>query len=246
MDTKHILLFIAGALLALSKYVAAALPAYAPYANTVETVLAALMAFFGATSPQLHLGGGHPPSGGAGSDSGRGSVSAPQPPPKPPTAARSMLWPGRTIAVVMACVLTCPTGCAAASQWWQQFLDQPAATISSFVTYVEGFVQTAQAIWALLSPALGTNTAQANADFNSAVASLEDALSALQDGVQAAVAAQQPSPDFTTLVSAVQDAVAKVVAIIQQWQPHAAGVSVESMTATLQHQAQQIHAWRTH
>lgn len=136
------------------------------------------------------------------------------------------------------------TGCAAVAAWWQQVESNPASAISQLVQYVQGFIGTAQAIWALLVPSLGASAAQANTDFNNAMVTVQDSLTALQDAVQAAQLAQQPNPDFTALEAAVQDAVAKAFAVIQQWQTASkSGLAVSEAQATLSHQASVIAKW---
>lgn len=151
---------------------------------------------------------------------------------------------GVVLVAFASSVVGATTGCAAVSQWWQLFQQDPAANISSFVQYVEGFIQTARAIWDLISPILGANTQSGNAAFNSAIVTLEDSLAALQDGVQAAVIAQTTSPDFSQLIAKVQDAVAQVIGVIQTWQPPTVRDSLTGERATLQHQAHQIATWR--
>lgn len=135
-------------------------------------------------------------------------------------------------------------GCAAVAQWWQQFEQNPAATIGALVQYVDGFISTAQSIWAVIAPLLGASSASATADFNSSIVTLQDALTALQDGVQAAALAQNPNPDFSALTAAVQDAVAKVVAIVAQWQSASVRATASESMGLLNHQATQIAAWK--
>lgn len=147
-------------------------------------------------------------------------------------------------AVVLGMLAPAVAGCATLAAWWQQIEQNPAAAISQLVQYVEGFIGTAQAIWALLLPSLGASATQANTDFQNAMVTLQDSLTALQDGVQSAQLAQQPNPDFTALEAAVQDAVAKVFAIIQQWQGTAkSGLAVSEAQASLSHQAMMIARW---
>jgi hypothetical protein len=148
----------------------------------------------------------------------------------------------RSLAVAfLLSVVPTTAGCAS---WWQAITQNPAAAVSEFVAYVQGFIPTAQAIWALISPALGADSAQATADFNNSILTLENSLTALQDAVKAAIAAQQPNPDFTTLIQAVQDAVSKVIATIQAWQQKTKGITLGDNAALLQHQALQIANWR--
>lgn len=141
-------------------------------------------------------------------------------------------------------------GCAAVSSWWQAFEQDPAGTISQLVSYVEGLVSTARALWAILAPLLGINTPAATADFEAAIVSVEDASSALQDAVSAAVLAHQDHPDFSALVGKLQDAVAKLVAIVAQWEGVASQGGAQASAkrleahAVLARQAQAVAHWR--
>jgi hypothetical protein len=139
-------------------------------------------------------------------------------------------------------------GCAAVTSWWQQFLANPAATVSALVQYVQGFITTAQTFWNMfIAPSLGENSASATATFNNLIVTAGNALAALEDAVQAAVLAQQPNPNFAQLIAAVQDAVAQIFATIQKWQPASQtaerAASFAAANDSLTHQAKQIAAW---
>jgi hypothetical protein len=140
-------------------------------------------------------------------------------------------------------------GCGTISQWWQTFEQNPAAAVSELVTYVGGLVQTAEAIFAEILPLLGASGAQASADFNALVLTVQDASSALQDAVQVAIQAKQPSPDWGSLVAALQDAVAKLFAAVAAWQgaaqpPAERRARLSSHFQLLARQAATVARWR--
>lgn len=187
------------------------------------------------------------------SSSGGGSIIPLAPPapkisdkPEPPTAAYvSIVWARRVLVCFVLATMTVTTGCAATQQWWDNFQKDPAAQVRSFVQYVQSFAQTASTVWAMVSPLLGANTPQANADFNAAMATLNQTLGVAQDAVQTALAAQQPTLDLNTVFAPVQDAVARVLSVISTWKntTTASARSIGGAQDTLTHQAGVIARW---
>lgn len=149
------------------------------------------------------------------------------------------------IVVLSIGVMGTITGCATTAAWWAEIEANPASAISQFVSYVSTFISTAQAVWTVVGPLLGSQAPAANSQFGKAVVDVQNSLAVLQDGVKAAEAAQQAKPDFTTAIAAVQDAVSKVYAIIQQYSGGDAGVVLAASGGnSLDHQAQVIATWR--
>lgn len=109
-------------------------------------------------------------------------------------------------------------GCAAATAWWQNFESNPVAQVQSLEQTVQVTLSSAQVAFAVILPLLpAASQAQAQADFANAVVSVNHTLQALNDAVQAAVAAQTPNPDFTTVIAAVESAIQQIVAIVDQY-----------------------------
>ncbi len=107
-------------------------------------------------------------------------------------------------------------GCASA--WWQNIVNNPVESVQQFEAAINVAVSAAQLAWPAILPAIpAASQAQAQQQFSNAVAAVNHALQALNDGVNAAVAAQQSNPDFTALMQAVSDAVVQVVAIVDEY-----------------------------
>lgn len=159
------------------------------------------------------------------------------------TVARAAM---KTLPILALClgVMGTITGCATTAAWWAEIEANPASAISQFVSYVSTFISTAQAVWTVVGPLLGSQAPAANSQFGKAVVDVQNSLAVLQDGVKAAEAAQQAKPDFTTAIAAVQDAVSKVYAVIQQYSGGDAGVVLAASGGnSLDHQAQVIATW---
>jgi leucyl aminopeptidase (aminopeptidase T) len=104
------------------------------------------------------------------------------------------------------------------SAWWKNFESNPVAEVQSFEQGVQVVLNDAQLAWTIVQPYLPPATAAAiNLQFNNAVFAVNHALVALNDAVQAAVAAQNPNPDFSAMMASVTDAIAQVIAIIDQY-----------------------------
>jgi hypothetical protein len=107
-------------------------------------------------------------------------------------------------------------------QWWQNVINDPSATVTAFEQGVQVALNDAAIAWAVVQPFLPpANLAAITQQYENAVFAVNHALVALNDAVTAAIAAQQPNPDFSALMAAVSDAVAQVLAIIQQYSSNA-------------------------
>ena len=104
------------------------------------------------------------------------------------------------------------------SAWWANFESNPEAQVTAFEQGVQVVLNDAQLAWSIVQSFLPTATAASiNTQFTNAVFAVNHALAALNDAVQVAVAAQNATPNFTTLMAAVTDAVGQVIAIIDQY-----------------------------
>ena len=109
---------------------------------------------------------------------------------------------------------------------------QPAVPTSAIST-AEVVAQTAatvvadaQAVWPIVYAAIPAAQQPAAQDaFSKAVFAANHAILALDDAVQAAVAADNPKPDFTAIFAQLSDAVAQVVSIVKNFQGASPAVS---------------------
>lgn len=105
------------------------------------------------------------------------------------------------------------TGCNSA--WWQNFKNDPVEQVQTFEATIQVAVSAAELAWPAIVQAIPpASQAQANLQFQNAVTAVNHGLQALNDAVNAAVAAQQPNPDFSALMQAISDAVNQVIAIV--------------------------------
>ncbi len=104
------------------------------------------------------------------------------------------------------------------SAWWQNITSNPVEAVQEFEAGINVAVSAAQLAWpAILQAIPAANQAQAQQQFTNALSSVNHAMQLLNDGVNAAVAAQTSNPNFTALMQAVSDAVAQVVAIVDTY-----------------------------
>ena len=104
------------------------------------------------------------------------------------------------------------------STWWQNFQNDPVQQVQSFEQGVQVVLNDAQVAWTIVQPFLpAASAAQITQQYNNAVYAVNGALQVLNDAVAAAIAAQQPNPDFTALMTAVTNAVSTVIAIVAQY-----------------------------
>lgn len=107
-------------------------------------------------------------------------------------------------------------GCG--SSWWANFTNDPARQVQTFEQGVQLVLNDTQIAWTVIQPLLPADKAAAiTQQYENGVFAVNHALTVLNDAVTAAVAAQQPNPDFTALMTAVTDAVGQVLAIIHQY-----------------------------
>lgn len=127
----------------------------------------------------------------------------------------------RRIAVAAALMLSVPAlgaTVACSSTWLQNFQNNPVEQIQVFESGVHTALASAQVAWSFVQPFLPAASAAAiTQQYENAVFAVTHALTVLDDGVTAALAAQQTNPDFTALTAAVTNAVAQVIAIIDQY-----------------------------
>ena len=119
--------------------------------------------------------------------------------------------------LVLASTLTVvlPAGC-----------NQPI-TVSNTIAAAEEASQTAAAVvadaevvWPIVYAAIpAANQAAAQTAYNEGLFTANHAILTLNDAIAAAIAASTPNPNFTAAISALSDAVAQIVAIVEQFMP---------------------------
>lgn len=134
-------------------------------------------------------------------------------------------------------------------------------SIQGWLGYVTTFVQGAQALWAVILPLLGAKGPQDNEVFQSAIRDVTNGQAAIDEALQAAEAAAQPTPDLSTMIASIQAAVARVVALIDAFEtptpvldggPPDGGAMIAALTKsgalvtsdTLRHHATIIRAYK--
>jgi hypothetical protein len=123
----------------------------------------------------------------------------------------------KTLVALSVATLAATTlpGCAAVTQWWQSFENDPVAQVQTFEAATQVAINAAELAWPAILPTIpAANQAQAVLQFNNAVTAIDDAEQALNDGVNVAVIAKTSNPNFTALMQAVSDAVSQVTAIV--------------------------------
>jgi hypothetical protein len=119
------------------------------------------------------------------------------------------------LALVLTTMLTA-VGCSSA--WWQNFKSDPVAQIQLFENTEQTALSDADVIWQSIRMYLPPDIqAKAQLRYDQAVFAVNKAMALLNDGVQVAIQAQTANPDFSKLIQAVSDAVAQVVAIINEF-----------------------------
>lgn len=107
-------------------------------------------------------------------------------------------------------------GCSSA--WWQTVTSNPALSVQEFEATISIATNAAELAWPAILQAIPPAQQSAdNLQFQNALAAVNHAEEILNDGVNAAIAAEQSNPDFTTLMQAVTDAVGQVVAIVDEY-----------------------------
>jgi len=169
-------------------------------------------------------------------------VTPPSPPANPYTSKRASRYRRVGFAgLISAAALhfSGVVGCTPAA--WANFVTVEA----QFVNYVQTFLDGAQALWAIVLPLIpASNQAEADTAFQDGVLALNQTLAALQNAVNAGVAAQQAPADYPTLVANVQAAVANLVTIVEKWQPVQFKEASVATFSEFEQQAQVIKAWK--
>lgn len=127
----------------------------------------------------------------------------------------------RKIALVLVLIASTPVvggTVACNSTWWQDFQKNPVEQVQVFESGVHTALSAAQVAWAFVQSYLPAASAAAiTQQYQNAVFAVNHALTVLDDAVSAALDAQQSNPDFSKLMTAVADAVAQVIAIVDQY-----------------------------
>lgn len=117
--------------------------------------------------------------------------------------------------VVLAASLAASTGCGTA--WWENVKKDPIAFVTTFIQSVHTFLDTAEAIYQSVHPALPANVApQVEDKYHHGVMAVTKALNALENGLQAAAEAKQDRPDTQKLVDAVVASVNDLAASLNE------------------------------
>lgn len=122
------------------------------------------------------------------------------------------------LALMLVVALSTVSGCAAIAAWWNNFKQDPVAQVQVFEQGVAVAVADATIAFQVVKNFLPADVqVKAQADFDSAILSVNHAMAALNDAVQAAVVAQSANPDFTAIITDVTNAVVAVIAIVDQY-----------------------------
>ena len=121
--------------------------------------------------------------------------------------------------LLVATTMFTAVGCSGCnSAWWQNFKNDPTAQVQLFENSVQTALSDADVVWQSIKMYLPPDLkAKAQLRYDQAVFAVNRAVQLLNDGVQVAVDAQQSNPDFSKLIQAVSDAVAQVVALINEF-----------------------------
>jgi hypothetical protein len=203
-----------------------------------------LLASLGLDLPKLletlqRLFSGAPPAPPAGTPKSATPKDTLEFPKKPSTLVRALAV-AVPIALVSSLVVAATGSLAACANFWKD----PVHVAEELAQYVTLFIQTAQTVWATIAPLLGANAAQDTAAFNDAVVVLQNANALMIDGAQAVAAGK--TVNLPQLIQAVQDAVARVMAVITQFRTSTAAASSasENNMANLSHMAASIQHWQ--
>lgn len=118
----------------------------------------------------------------------------------------------------LAALIAILPGCATLTTWWDNFKSNPIEQVQTFEAGVAIAVSDATVAFQVVKNYLPANVqVQAQNDFNSALVTINNAESALNNVVQAAVDAGQTNVNFTALITAVNNAIQAIVAIVNQY-----------------------------
>jgi hypothetical protein len=105
-------------------------------------------------------------------------------------------------------------GCAA--NWYQQFESNAPAIIASFESVEQTVLNDIAVAWSAIN-IITPLPASAVTQYNNAVVAVNDAVSALNSALEAAALSQQPISNLSALMADVTNAVAQVLAIINEY-----------------------------
>lgn len=127
------------------------------------------------------------------------------------------------LAVILAASIPVMGATAACnSAWWQNFESNPVANVQAFESGVQIVLSDVQIAWGVALPFIPASAvAQVTTQYNNAVFAVNHALTLLNDAVNAAVVAQTSNPNFTALMADVTNAIAQVVAVVDQYTTNA-------------------------
>jgi hypothetical protein len=112
------------------------------------------------------------------------------------------------------------SGCAG---WYDQFKKNPVAYVDDFMSktnvIVQGLSVTFDGVLAFLPP---EEAAKARIEWQKGIQALSEAEKALHSGVDAAVAAQESTPNFGRLITDVVTAVQNIINIVNIFKVHPA------------------------
>jgi len=135
----------------------------------------------------------------------------------------------------------------------------PLQVLESLISYASTFLQLLQTIFSVLLPTLPSSSqTAAQAAYTALSETLATAISVAQDAVAAYVAGTGPAPNYTTLTTAIQQAVAAIVSFYEETvgqttasflvkfktQKGEYSVSLADATAEVEKQATTIAHWR--
>lgn len=126
------------------------------------------------------------------------------------------------------------TGCSS--------LAQVVSVAEDYLTYANTFVDIAKGIWSVISPLLGSNKADADAQFQKVVNDFYAASAALGEGIAAYKSGTGPTPNIQAMINDLVNAVNEISAAIAQYQGSAPSASRDM--ATLKHMQAVIQNWR--
>jgi hypothetical protein len=121
--------------------------------------------------------------------------------------------------ILMVIMALGASGCASLASWWASFESNPLEQVQTFEAGVAIAVSDATVAFQVVKNYLPADVqVKAQTDFDNALITINNAEDALNAAVQAAIDAQQTNVNFTALITAVNDAVQAIVAIVAQYQ----------------------------
>ena len=130
---------------------------------------------------------------------------------------------------LIALILMTVSMTSCSSAWFNNFKNDPIAQVQTFENTVKTTLDIAAVVWTGVKPYLSADVAaKAQLRYDQAIIVVNKALVALNDAVQVAVESQQAHPDFSKLIANVTDAVAQVIAIIDEFKTAAPAVAMPS------------------